>query len=128
MASFEEIRHRVEQRLEELFEESTRLRAALEALGGDGAPASRGLPVVKTVSRDRLVKPRRGSAVTPVEPEAVSSDDATRDSPVERAVRQVRQELAAGLRTGRTGGRDVVGGSRLGRRTAPSVPAQGGCG
>ena len=100
MASFEEIRHRVEQRLDELLEESTRLRTALEALGGDGAPASRGLPVVKTVSRDRLVMPRRGSAVTPVEPEAVSGDDATRGSPVERAVRQVRQELAAGLRNG----------------------------
>ena len=107
MASFEEIARRVGQRLEELFEESTRLRAALEALGGDHAPGSRGVhaggttkPVVKTISRDRLVKPRRGSAVTPVEPDAVSSDDATRDSPVERAVRQLRQELAAGLRNG----------------------------
>jgi len=100
MASFEEIRHRVERRLAELFEESTRLRAALEALGGDGAPASRGLPVVKTISRNRAVKPRRGSAVTPAEPDGVSGDVATRDSPAERAVRQLRQELAAGLRNG----------------------------
>jgi hypothetical protein len=100
MASFEEIRHRVEQRLEELLEESTRLRAALEALGGDGALASRGLPVVKTTTRNRAVKPRRGSAVTPVEPDAVHGSDASGDSPVDRAVRQLRQELAAGLRSG----------------------------
>ena len=100
MASFDEIRERVEQRLEELLEESSRLLAALEALNGDGAPASRGLPVVKTISRDRLVRPRRGSAVTPAEPDAVEGDVATRDSPVERAVRQLRQELAAGLRSG----------------------------
>ena len=107
MASFEEIARRVEQRLEELLEESTRLRAALEALRGDHAPGSRGVhagrrtqPVVNTTSRDHLVKPRRGSAVTPVERDAVSGDDATRDSPAERAVRQLRQELAAGLRNG----------------------------
>ena len=106
MASFDEIRECVEQRLEELLEESSRLRAALEALRGDHAPGSRGVhadrttkSVVKAISRDRLVKPGRGSAVTPVEPEAVSGGVATRDSPVERAVRQVRQELAAGLRS-----------------------------
>ena len=107
MASFEEIARRVEQRLEELLEESTRLRAALEALRGDHARGSRGVhagrttkPVVKTRRPDRLVEPRRGSAVTPVEPDAVDSDEATRDPLVERAVRQLRQELAAGLRNG----------------------------
>ena len=105
MASFEEIGRRVERRLEELLEESARLRAALEALRGDGAPASRGLhadrttkPVVKTVSRNHPVNPSGGSAVTPAEPKAVDGNDATRDPPVERAVRQLRQELAAGLR------------------------------
>jgi hypothetical protein len=105
MASFEEIGHRVEQRLEELLEESARLGAALEALRGDGAPASRGLhadrttmPVVKTLSRNRPVKPGRGSTVTPAEPDAVGGNGATRDPAVERAVRQLRQELAAGLR------------------------------
>ena len=105
MASFEEIGDRVEQRLEELLEESARLRAALEALRGDGAPASRGLhadrttkPVVKTLSRNHPVNPSGGSAATPAEPEAVDDNDATRDPPVERAVRQLRQELAAGLR------------------------------
>jgi hypothetical protein len=105
MASFEEIGHRVEQRLEELLDESARLRAALEALRGNGAPASRGLhadrttrPVVKTLSRNHPVNPTRGSAVTPAEPNAVDDNDATWDPPVERAVRQLRQELAAGLR------------------------------
>jgi hypothetical protein len=70
MASFEEIGRRVEQRLEELLEESARLRAALEALRGDGAPASRGLhagrttkPVAKTLSRNHPVNRRfRGHA------------------------------------------------------------------
>ncbi len=107
MASFDEIRERVEQRLEELLEESSRLRAALEALRGENAPGSRGAragratePVVKATSRNRLVKPRRGSAVTPVERDAVEVDGATRGSPVDRAVRQLRQELAAGLRSG----------------------------
>ena len=107
MASFEEIWRRVERRLEELLEESTRLRAALEALRGDHAPGSRGVhagrttkAAVNTLSRDRLVKPRRGSAVTPVGPEAVGGDDAIRDPAVERAVCQLRQELAAGLRNG----------------------------
>ena len=121
MASFEEIGDRVEQRLEELLEESARLRAALEALRGDGAPASRGLhadrttkPVVKTLSRNHPVNPSggsaagrampapriRGSAVTPAEPKAMGDSDATRDPAVERAVRQLRQELAAGLRNG----------------------------
>jgi hypothetical protein len=107
MASFEEIVRRVEQRLEELLEESARLGAAQEALRGDHAPGSRGVhagrttkPAVNTLSRDRLVKPRPGSAVTPVGPEAVDGDDAIGDPAVERAVRQLRQELAAGLRNG----------------------------
>ena len=105
MASFEEIGHRVERRLEELLEESARLRAALEALLGNGAPASRGphadrttKPVVTTLTRNHPVNPTHGSAVTPAEPKAVDGNDATRDPPVERAVRQLRQELAAGLR------------------------------
>jgi hypothetical protein len=105
MASFEEIGDRVERHVEELLEESARLRAALAALRGDGAPASRGLhadrtakPVVKTLSRKHPVNPRAGSAVTPAEPNAVDGNAATRDRPVERAVRQLRQELAAGLR------------------------------
>ena len=95
----------LDSRLEELLEESARLGAALEALRGDGAPASRGLhadrttkPVVKTLSRNRPVKPGRGFTVTPAEPNAVDDNDATRDPAVERAVRQLRQELAAGLR------------------------------
>ena len=107
MASIEEIGHRIEQRLEELLDESTRLRAALEALGGDGAPANRGLqagrttkPGIRTLSRDRPVKPRRGSAVTPAEPNAVDGNHATQDAAVKRAIRQLRQELAAGLRNG----------------------------
>ena len=107
MASFEEIVRRVEQRLEELLEESARLGAALEALRGDHAPGSRGVhagrttkAAVNTLSRDRLVRPRRGSAVTPAEPESVGGDDVIRDPAVERAVRQPRQELAAGLRNG----------------------------
>ena len=107
MASFEEIGHRVEQRLEELLEESARLRAALDALRGDGAPAIRGLhagrttkPVVATLSRNHPVDPSGDSAVMPSEPKALDDDDATRDPPVERAIRQLRQELAAGLRNG----------------------------
>lgn len=73
--------------------------------GGDGAPASRGLhagrttkPVVETLSRNHPVNPGGGSAVTPAEPKAVDGNDATRDPPVQRAVRQLREELAAGLR------------------------------
>jgi hypothetical protein len=107
MASFEEIVRRVEQRLEELLEESARLGAALEALRGDHAPGSHGVhadrttkPAGNTVSRDRLVKPRRGLAVSLVEPESVAGDDVIGDPAVERAVRQLRQELAAGLRNG----------------------------
>jgi hypothetical protein len=107
MASFGEICERVERRLEELLEESARLRVALEALRGDGAAASRGLhagrktkPVVKTVSGNRPVKSGRGSAVAAAEPKAVAGDDAVRDSLVGRAVRELRQALAAGLRNG----------------------------
>ncbi|HYB30890.1 MAG TPA: hypothetical protein VEF89_30120 [Solirubrobacteraceae bacterium] len=107
MARFEEIVRRVEHRLEELLEESARLGAALEALRGDHAPGSRGVradrtteAAVNTVSRDRLVKPGRTSAVSLVEPESVGGDDVIGDSAVERAVRQLRQELAAGLRNG----------------------------
>ena len=107
MASFEEIGCRVEQRLEELLEESARLSAALEALGGDDARAGRSLrparttkPGVKTLSRRTSVKPRRAAAVTPAEPDAVDGHDATQDTPAERAIRQLRQELAAGLRNG----------------------------
>jgi hypothetical protein len=58
MARLEEISQRIERRLQELLEESARLRAALEALGHDDARASRHLhagrtakPVVKTLSR-----------------------------------------------------------------------------
>ncbi|MBV8713419.1 MAG: hypothetical protein JOY56_16640 [Solirubrobacterales bacterium] len=108
MASFEEIRHRVDQRLEELLEEATRLRAALEALSGDGAPVRSGLhpghttkPVARVLGRDPVVEPKRGSALTRAEPNAVNGNDDTRDPPVERAVRQLRQELAAGLRNGK---------------------------
>jgi hypothetical protein len=103
MPSFEEIGRRVERRLEELLEESARLRAALEALRGDGVPASRGLHAGPYQARRRdpepqSVNPGGGSAVTPAEPKAVDGNDATRDPPVERAVRQLREELAAGLR------------------------------
>jgi len=107
MASFEEIASHVDQRLEELLEESARLRAALEALRGDHTSGSRGVhadrttkPAVNTVSRDRLVKPGRASAVSLAEPESVGGDDVIGDPAVERAVRQLRQELAAGLRNG----------------------------
>ena len=108
MTSFEEIRHRVDQRLEELREESARLRAAREALRGDGPQVSRGgvypgrtaEPVVKSVSRDRPTKPTRGSVLTPAETSPVNGSGDTRDPQVERAVRQLRQELAAGLRNG----------------------------
>ena len=91
MTSFDEIARRVEHRLEELLEESTRLRAALQALRGDGAPASRGLhadrttkPVVTTLSRNHPVNPSGAAAVTPAEPKAVDGNDATRDRPVDR--------------------------------------------
>ena len=107
MGSIEEIRQRVEQRLEELREESARLRAALEALGGDGAPAHRRLSAgrtttsgIKTLSGNPPVKPSRGSAVTPAEANAVDGNDAAQDAAVRRAVGQLRQELAAGLRNG----------------------------
>ena len=105
MAKLEEIVKHVDRRLEELREESTRLRAALEALGRYGASANgrsragrRAKPAVKIVDRGVPVKPTSGSAVTLTEPNAVGGDDATQDLPVERAIRRLRQELAAGLR------------------------------
>lgn len=105
MASIEEIGERVEQRLEELLEESARLRAALEALGGDVAPANRRPNAgrtttsgIKTLSGNHPVMPSRGSEVTPAERSAVDGNDAVQDAAVKRAVRQLRQELAAGLR------------------------------
>lgn len=107
MARLEEISQRIERRLQELLEESARLRAALEALGHDDAPASRRLhaghtakPVVKTLSRSDPVKPRGASAVTLAQPNSADGDDATPDTPVERIIHQLRQELAAGLRAG----------------------------
>jgi hypothetical protein len=111
MARLEEIVEHVDRRLEELREESTRLRAALEALGRDGAPANRRLhaghtakPAVKIAGGGDRVKPTSGSAVTLPEPNPVGGDDATQDPPVERAVRQLRQELSAG----RSGVRGVL--------------------
>jgi hypothetical protein len=107
MARLDEISQRIERRLQELLEESARLRAALEALGHDDAPASRRLhagrtakPVVKTLSRSDPVKPSGASAVTLAQPNSADGDDATPDTPVERIIHQVRQELAAGLRAG----------------------------
>jgi hypothetical protein len=107
MARLEEISERIERRLQELLEESARLRAALEALGRDDAPASRRLhaghrakPVVKTLSGSDPVKPRGRSAVTLAQPKAVDGDDATPETPVDRIIHQLRQELAAGLRGG----------------------------
>jgi hypothetical protein len=107
MASLDEISQRIERRLEELREESARLRAALDELGRDDALASRRLhggrttkPVVNTVRRSGPVKAGSGSAVALSEPNAAVGDDATQDAPVDRAIRQLRQELAAGLRCG----------------------------
>jgi hypothetical protein len=105
MPRLEEIVEHVDRRLEELREESTRLRAAREALGRDGASANhrphasrRAKPAVKIVERIDPVKPTSGSAVTLTESNAVGGDDATQDLPVERAIRRLREELAAGLR------------------------------
>jgi hypothetical protein len=102
-----EIGERVEQRLEELLEESARLRAALEALAGDGASPTRRPNAgrtttsgIKTLGGNPPVRPSRGSAVTPAEPDAVDGNDAAQDAAVKRAVGQLRQELAAGLRNG----------------------------
>jgi hypothetical protein len=105
MPRLEEIVEHLDRRLEELREESTRLRAALEALGRDGLSANRrphagrrAKPAVKIVGRGDPVQQTSGSAVTLTEPNAVGGDDATQDPPVERAIRRLRQELAAGLR------------------------------
>ncbi|MBV9942157.1 MAG: hypothetical protein JO262_08540 [Solirubrobacterales bacterium] len=105
MARLEEIVEHVDRRLEELREESTRLHAALEALGRDDASANRrprsgrtAKPAVKIVGLGDPAKPTSGSAVTLTEPNAVGADDANHDPPVERAIRQLRQELAGGLR------------------------------
>ena len=135
MASFEEIGHRVEQRLEELLEESARLRAALEALGGDGAPANRGLhagrttkPVVETLSRNRPVKPRGGSAVTPAEPNAVDGNDATRDLRWNAPSANCAKSLPRACATDRSGVRDALREARLGASDRCIVPTRGGCG
>ena len=109
MARLEEISQRIERRLQELLEESARLRAALEALGHDDAPVSRRLhaghtakPVVKTLSRSDPVKPSQEvpPRLRSRKPNSVDGDDATPDTPVERIIHQLRQELAAGLRAG----------------------------
>ena len=105
MARLEEIVEHVDRRLGELREESTRLRAALDALGRDDASANdrahagrTAKPAVKIVGRGDPVQPTSGPAVTLTEPNAAGGGDATQDPPVERAIRQLRQELAAGLR------------------------------
>jgi hypothetical protein len=105
MARLEEIVEHIDRRLEELREESTRLHAALEALGRDGASANRrphagrkAKPAVNIVGRGDLVRPTSSSAITLTEPKAPGADHSTQDPPVERAIRQLRQELAAGLR------------------------------
>ena len=107
MASLNEISQRIEWRLEELHEESARLRAALDELGRDDAQASHRLhsgrtakPVVNTLSRSAPVNPASGSAVARSGPNVVDGDDAIQDAPVDRAIRQLRQELTAGLRGG----------------------------
>ena len=105
MSRLEEVIELVERQLEEMLEESTRLRAALEALGGGGARAGRGAPtggtarrVVATVGSRGRARPRSGSAVAIAHAGAAVGADATQEAAVERAVRQLRQELAAGLR------------------------------
>jgi hypothetical protein len=107
MSRLEEIIQLVERRLEEMLEESTRLRAALEALGGGGARANRrspagatARPVVTTGGRRGPARATSGSvvAVAVAQPGAATGGDATQDAAVERAVHQLRQELAAGLR------------------------------
>jgi hypothetical protein len=105
MARLEEIVEHVDRRLEELREESTRLHAALEALSRDDASANRGphagrkaKPAVNSVGRGDRVRPTSSSAVPPTEPSAAGGDNSTQDPPVERAIRQLRQELAASLR------------------------------
>jgi hypothetical protein len=135
MTSFDEIARCVEQRLEELLEESTRLGAALEALRGDHAPASRGVhadrtakPVVKVISRDPRVKPRPGSAVTPADLDAADGNDATRVLRWNAPYASCAKSLPRACATDRTGGRDVSRESRSGRWTATSVPASAGCG
>jgi hypothetical protein len=107
MASLEEISQRIERRLEELVAESARLRAALDELGRNGTRASHRLhggrmakPIINTVGRSGPVNAGSGSAVALSEPHAVDGDDAIQDAPVDRAIRQLRQELAAGLRGG----------------------------
>ena len=104
MARLEEIVEHVDRRLEELREESTRLRAALQALGRD-ASANRqpragrtAKPTMKIVGRGDPVKPTSGSKATLTHPNTLGGDDALQYPPVERAIRQLRQELAAGLR------------------------------
>ena len=105
MAKLEKSVEHVDRRLEELHEESTRLRAALQALGRDDAPANRRLharhtakPAVTPFGGADPIKPSSGSKVTLTEPNAAGGDHATQDASVERAIRQLRQELAAGLR------------------------------
>jgi hypothetical protein len=105
MARLEEIVERVDRRLEELREESTRLHAALKALGRDDSSANRrphagrkAKPAVNGVDRRDLVRPTSNSGFTLTEPIAAGADGWTQDPPVERAIRQLRQELAAGLR------------------------------
>ena len=105
MARLEEILEHVDRRLDELREESTRLHAALEALGRDDASGDRrphagrnAKAAVNSVGRGDLVRPTSSSAITPTKPNAAGPDDSTQHPPVDRAIRQLRQELAAGLR------------------------------
>jgi hypothetical protein len=119
MGSIEEIGERVDQRLEVLLEESSRLRAALEALGGDGASATRRRSAgrtttsgIETLGGNPSVKQSRGSAVTPAEPDVVDGNDATQDAAVKSAL------LLARVRPGRTSTA-----SRARRRTAQRIGA-----
>jgi hypothetical protein len=105
MSRLEEVIELVERRLEEMLEESTRLRAALEALGRGGDRADRpspagatARPVVTTAGRRGRARPGSGSGGAIAQASAVPGEHATQNAAVERAVRQLRQELAAGLR------------------------------
>lgn len=116
MASFVEISQSIERRLEEVLEESNRLRAALKALGTNDARATRGLDVrrtarpvleildtndplpARTKSQPKPVTPRRGYELTPANRHAMDGDDASPGAAVKRAISQLRRELAAGLR------------------------------
>jgi hypothetical protein len=105
MASVGELRESIEQRLRQLLDEAGRLQRALDALGPGGSHARARRDTSQAAARANPKPPSRAARRTePPARAAGLSPNRAQDQPdaAERALRALRAELGAGLRT--TGG------------------------